>query len=1021
MGFTDKMHNHSINSSPSRTYKRIHKHNPLTGVNVSKKSSSFSFNTKSRMGNNKKVPTKKIVSRILTIGGGIIFFLAVIGSVAAGIILKDIDSKLPEPGQLLERDNTQSTVIYDRNGKELYNFLGMEGEESINRTYIKLDDLPDDSKRAIIASVLAAEDSAFFEHKGLDWIGIVRCGFISVQSYMTGGGMEGGCGASTISQQLVRNTLMYDAFGDEAYERSTLFKTIQRKIREMLMTMQVEQTMTKDQIIEMYVNEIYLGGVNYGFEAGAYSTYAQHASELDLAEASLLAGIIQSPSVYNPVLGSQPDKATERQTYVLDQIIKHKDEINKVLLQENLKEITDEEIELARQEVLTFQKGKVDMVAPHFTFYVREWLVNQFGEEAVLHGGLKVTTTLDLDLQNIATEEIKTGVSNYANPYNMGNGALVSIDPNTFQVVAMVGSVDYNNTEDRRIDGNVNIATSARQMGSSMKPYTYLTAFTRGFSPGMQAGDLNAYSFGYNASNWDGGFYGPLTAREALVKSRNISALYVIQMVGIPAFLETTDKLGIQSLTNRDNYGLSLTLGSGEITLLEHTAAYAVFANEGVKKPVTAVLKVEDRDGDILYEWKDSEGERVFDEKEIYLLNWTLCDYGGYWDQLLTNYYNDGGQRVFCGKTGTNDGPTDLVAMMYTKNIVTGLWVGNNDNTIAIPGAYSTNIPLPMINSYMKRISGKYPYEGFARPAGIASTTVCKDTGLVPNEKTSCPKETTVYIVGQAPKADKREVIKVCKANGLIPTNLAQAEKFGLVESKTLMNYIPENANQVDNWYKSMGPSYLKTKPESGECKIPLGPNNAPVVDITSPADGSSATVPDNITVTADARALETVTKVAFYLGSTLIGEDSSAPYEVTYQLPSSLTTGSYNITATVYDNKGLSGSDSIALQVTNNTPELTFNFITPTDGSTVPIGNIPISIKASRPIDKASCYLIYSTISGDSAEPIYIDLTKVSATNWGGSITKPIDLIAGPASLGCQVDSGYDSSGWSVGFTITN
>ena len=173
--------------------------------------------------------------------------------------------------------------------------------------------------------------------------------------------------------------------------------------------------------------------------------------------------------------------------------------------------------------------------------------------------------------------------------------------------------------------------------------------------------------------------------------------------------------------------------------------------------------------------------------------------------------------------------------------------------------------------------------------------------------------------------------------------------------------------------------------------------------------------------MTADARALETVTKVAFYLGSTLIGEDTSAPYEVTYQLPSSLTTGSYNITATVYDNKGLSGSDSIALQVTNNTPELTFYFITPTEGSTVPIGSIPISIEASRPIDKALCYLFYSTTSGESTDPIYINLSKVSATNWKGSISKPIDLIAGPASIGCQVDSGYDSSAWAVGITITN
>ena len=582
---------------PSPTRRAVSRSHGLASYNVFKRFSDTNQSRNSRV--KTKKPMKPKMKKILYIGVGILFFIGCIVLLIVGIFLKNLQKSLPSPDELVSRTSERSTQIFDRNGTLLYTIYGNQ-----NREFVSIDKIPDYTKWA----VLAAEDIEFYQHKGLDYKGIASAALRNI----TAGGITGG--ASTITQQLVRNTILYDVLGDEAYDQTYL-----RKIKEILITMQVEQTFSKDEILQMYMNEIPLGGVNYGFQAAANAYFDKDVSELTLAESAILAGVIQSPGVYSPLYGTNPDMADVRRNYVLDQMQKHKD----------LTGVTDEEIEAARNEEVVYSDKVIDIKAPHFVFYVKQLLIDEYGIDRVERGGLKVTTTLDYSTQQIAEEEVQKGVDN-AKKNNVNNGAMVVMDPNNGQVLAMVGSVDYWNTEDPRVDGNVNIAVSNRQMGSSIKPFVYLTAITQGYGPWTEAPDLEQITFGtYDPKNWDAKNMGLMTARKALVYSRNVPAVYTLQMVGIDNFLKTAETVGITSLSDKAGYGLSLALGSGEETLLEHATAYTVLANGGTKYNTVALLKVEDSNGEVLQEFKAPEGNRVYKESVQHILFFHLYGVDG--------------------------------------------------------------------------------------------------------------------------------------------------------------------------------------------------------------------------------------------------------------------------------------------------------------------------------------------------------------------------------------------------------
>ena len=528
------------------------------------------------------------------------------------------------------------------------------------------------------------------------------------------------------------------------------------------------------------------------------------------------------------------------------------------------------------------------------------------------------------------------------------------MNPNNGEVLAMVGSVDYWNTDDSKVDGNVNVAINVRQMGSSMKPYAYLTSFLQGYGPWLEAPDISSLKFGnWDLENWDSKYQGLMTARKALVNSRNVSAAYIMQLVGIDAFIETAEKLGVTTLSDKSAYGLSLVLGSGEISLLEHVAAYSVFANEGVRNETTAILKVEDSDGEIIYEKEDTEGTRVFEEQEIYALNWILCDLGYFRDRPFASSYVINGQNI-CGKTGTTNGPTDLVAILYHPNLTVGVWAGNNDNT-EVPGAWATTVTLPIANSIVARVSDKYEIEAYTRPSGILSTTVCTDTGATPGEDTKCNKEKSIYISGSAPQSDPREVIKLCKGEDFIPSNLSSAVKYGLVEETTVLEFNLENSLQQSAYelYISKNDNYdfLVEMPGTDVCDLPLGEDDAPVVEMTSPSNGESVERGSTIEINGSFRVLDDVSSVSTFLDSAEISSDYNADntFSNTYEIPFTTTLGAHIIKVKVTDSDGKSTNASVSINVQSSS-SISITISSPSGGSTVTIPQIITATVVGEP-----------------------------------------------------------------------
>jgi membrane peptidoglycan carboxypeptidase len=937
------------------------------------------------VGRGKYAGLKAKAKRITVIFLGVGLFIGFLTTIGVGIWLKNLQSSLPDPNNLVERTSDQSTQILDKDGKLLYRVYGDQ-----NREFVSIDKIPDHTKWAL----LAAEDLEFYQHKGIDLIGIAQA---AISNTLSGTSR----GASTVSQQLVKTTILYDVLGEEAFE-----KTYLRKIKEVLITMQVEQNLSKDEILQLYMNEVPLGGVNYGFQAAAKSYFGKDVSELDLAESAMLSGLIQAPGYYSPLYGTNPEYAEDRQKYVLDQLEKNLDHVQG---------ITQEDIDQAREQELVYKTADVNIPAPHFVFYVRQLLEEEYGADQVSRGGLKVITTLDQSVQKIAEEEVVKGVEQYGKKWGVSNGAAVVLDPKTGNIIAMMGSIDYNNTDDPKVDGNVNITTSLRQMGSSVKPYVYLTAFEKGYGPWLLTPDIKELKFGtYDPDNWDDRFYGLMTAREALIKSRNIPAIYTTQLIGVDAFLQTAEKVGITTLTDRSSYGLSIGLGAGEMKLLEHAGGFTVFANEGIKKDTIAILKVQDSKGEVLFEQEEQKGKRVFDEQDVYALNWVLCDLGGFGDQPFNNQYYHNGKRSYCGKTGTTNGPRDLVSIQYHKNLVVAVWAGNNNN-VETPGAWSTTVPLPIVHAIMERVSGKYPPELYTRPSGISSTSVCNDTGAVPGKEAECKKVASIYIEGQSPPKDLREKIKVCKDSGKIPTNLTTAEKYGLIKNVIYISQTIENTFQQTAYEKYLtafkDTDYVTTKPESEACKLPLGPGDSPVIEFTSPSSGATFDEGGSATLSVDIVVKESVSKVEYYYDGTLIDTVTTSPFSTTYTIPSG--SGSHTFSATVTDNKGKTGNATRNITVSG---VVSVSITSPSNGA---VQGFPVDIvaTASSGVTKVDFKIVrtgggYSTTISDSN----------SADGWGATWPNPGGLSTGTYTISATATmsgSTYDSSPITITVTI--
>lgn len=599
----------------------------------------------------------------------------------------------------------ETTMIYDRNGVLLYEAVDpKEGK----RTSIPLSEMPIN----LIKATIGVEDPTFFDNPGIDVRSIGRA---LLSNYQAGRVTQG---ASTITQQLVKNSLLDP---EVSYTR---------KIREAILAYRLTRTYTKEQLLELYLNQNNYGNHAYGVEAAAEAYFGKKAQDLDLAECAMLAGLPQAPSVYNPEVN--PTAAKQRQREVLDAMVAHGF-------------LDQASADAAYAEPLDIRPTQTVLRAPHFVFYVLDELVKRFGHDAVYKGGLRVRTTLDYGLQQQAERIAQRQVAAVAS-HHVSNASVVAINPKTGEIVTMLGSIDYNNDA---IDGKFNVATGLRQPGSSIKPITYATAFERGWSPATVLVDSKSEfpitqemwsgqyvprpgaQKPYAPANYDEKFHGPLPIRMTLGNSLNIPAVKTLMFTGVPAMMDTAKRMGITTF-DRDpsSYGLSLTLGSGEVRLLDLTSAYTVFADGGVRHPPVAWLEVTDHRGRVLDEFHLDKGEQVLSPQVAFLITSVLSDDKA---RELEFGTNSGLQlsRPAAAKTGTTDSFRDNWTVGYTPNLAVGVWVGNsnNDKMIDIIGITGAG---PIWHDLMEDALKPLPVEDFTVPPGLVRERVSDLTGLLP-------------------------------------------------------------------------------------------------------------------------------------------------------------------------------------------------------------------------------------------------------------------------------------------------
>ncbi|MBI3486083.1 PBP1A family penicillin-binding protein [Candidatus Daviesbacteria bacterium] len=571
----------------------------------------------------------------LRVGLALIFITGVL--FAYSYFLINIAHNLPSPERLNDLAEPLTSNFYDRHGNLIYRLY-----EGRNRSLVKLNDLPDSLKKATIA----IEDKHFYEHPGVDFFAIMRAVISDAQQREVQGG-------STITQQLIKNTLL------------TPERTFDRKIKEVLLAYWTERLFNKDQILQMYFNEAPYGGTAWGIEAASETYFNKKAHDLDLAESAFLAGLPASPTEYSP-FGAHPELAKQRQRQVLDR-----------MTEDNY--ISKSQADLAFSEDLNFNSPNTFIKAPHFVMYIRSILAQKYGEKVVSQGGLQVYTTIDLDAQAMAEKVVSEEVEKLA-PLRVSNGAAMITDSKSGEILAMVGSKDY---FDKDV-GNFNVTLAPRQPGSSIKPITYATGFKQGYSPGTILLDTptvfkNEWET-YAPVNYDGKFHGPVTIRTALGSSFNVPAVKMLALVGVPNMIATAKDLGITTFTDPNRYGLSLTLGGGEVRLIDMMSAYGTFSQMGMKHTAQGVLKVVDSAGQVLEDNQNDPGERVLSPGVAYLITNILTDNAARSLAFGPNSLLLIPGHTVAVKTGTTDNKRDNWTFGYTPEYVVGVWVGNNNN-----------------------------------------------------------------------------------------------------------------------------------------------------------------------------------------------------------------------------------------------------------------------------------------------------------------------------------------------------
>lgn len=628
-----------------------------------------------------KPPKLKVRKSIVALGLLLTIFIAFISWFYLEILID-----LPGPEDLANHRPYLTTKIFDRKGRLLYKIYRQE-----NRTLVSLNELPD----YVIDSAIAAEDREFWTHKGVSFRGMIRAFLFNINNPN-----QEPMGGSTITQQLVKNVF----FDSE--------KTYTRKIKEALVSLWIENKFSKEEILQMYFNQIPYGGTAYGIEEASQKFFGKSAKDLSLTQATMLAGLPKAPTKYSP-FGAYPELAKKRQDQVL-------------FLMKELGMIDEEEYEFTLKEPVKFKRDGEEILAPHFVFYVKDLLVQKYGQRMVEQGGLNVFTTLDLDIQSDAQEILSEEV-NKVSGYNINNGAALITLPSTGEILAMIGSKDYYDFDN---DGNVNVVLSPRQPGSTIKPINYALALMKGYTPAtvIQDTPITYRYYGspsYSPVNYDNRFHGSVTLRTALGSSLNVPAVKVLAANGVSNMIDLGERMGISTWEDRDRFGLSLTLGGGDVRMIDMASVYGVFANLGIKVFPDPFIKITTSKGEITYSRSNWRNDKVLNPGIAYIINDILADDQARQIAFGRNSMLQVPGKIVSVKTGTTNLMKDNWAIGYTSQFLVATWVGNNDSSSMSRVASGITGATPIwrrLTDYMLKL---YPETGWEIPNDLERIKIC--------------------------------------------------------------------------------------------------------------------------------------------------------------------------------------------------------------------------------------------------------------------------------------------------------
>ncbi|MFH2063350.1 MAG: transglycosylase domain-containing protein [bacterium] len=812
---------------------------------------------------------------------------------------------LPDPNRIAVRSVAETSRIYDRDGEKiLYEVHGNE-----KRTVVELEKI---SHYAIDAAIVA-EDRDFYTHKGFKITGYLRALITNIR---TGGRGQGG---STITQQLVKNALLSPE------------KTYTRKLKELLLSVQIERNFDKDTILKMYLNEIPYGSVVYGIESAAETFLGQKASDLDLADSALLAALPQSPSYLSPY-GSHVDELIARQNWIIDSMV----ELGYVSQEEadeaKAKYPTSSEIEKS------IRPKNVSILGPHFVFMVKELLAEQFGEQMVERGGLKIITTLDADKQAAAEQTINDNLD-LLKQFDATNAALLSYDPATGDILAYVGSADYFNDE---ISGKYNVLQGLRQPGSSIKPIVYASAFEKGFTPDTVLYDVSTKFGSYAPKNYNLSEHGPMTMRESLAGSLNIPAVKTLYLAGLNDTVSLAERLGYTTFGNRDLFGLSFALGGAEVRPIEHIAAFSVFPNEGRVVPLRGILRVEDRNGKVLIDNSEppSAGKPAISAETARQISGILSD-----NSARAYVFGESNYLVLprqaAAKTGTTNNFKDAWTIGYAPNLVTGVWVGNSNGQEMKNGADGSRIAAPIWNAYMRQALEGMPVMGFTPPEPVITGKPVLDGSKVTQDTYRIDTVTGKLATEYTPED------KVEERGYGIPHSILY-----FVDRKDPRGAKPENPEDdpmfsaweagVAAWAESQGIQSETPPTEYDDVHLP---ENVPTVWFSRP--GSDETVPSrSMYVDLTAQSGRGVREINFSIDGDHFAILYGPPFSGTLSIPNRFVKGFHMLNATASDDVGNLGYASVTFNLTADPGPIGIQWTRPYDRQIVYLSQFPIEVQ---------------------------------------------------------------------------